>query len=187
MTARYVRRHFLAALVGTAGLVLVCLTACASEAANLLYNFERWNDGELVATLELSSLPATHAEVVGLSFSPAALARLAAPPIYPEFDETVHSFVSDGSGGLMSSSISENAVIGDTDGYSVDTTKYYVSLQATPSGFDVLLVIAFYGRDGVLFPFDGNWRLVPEPATHALLMIGILIGTMSRRRRGQRS
>ena len=60
----------------------------ASSEAQLLYDFVESPSGDVLATLELTSLPATHAEVAGLTFTPAGEAIYGYAGLYsPMFDK----------------------------------------------------------------------------------------------------
>ena len=57
--------------------------------ASQLYNFEA--TGTILATLELSNLPATESEILGLTFSPAGETRYGLGPVYlGNFDTASH-------------------------------------------------------------------------------------------------
>ncbi len=80
-------------------------------------------EGEVLATLELSAVPATHEQVVRLTFTETGhldistfRGRPIVPDVYPgTFDTTIGRFLSDGQGGLISANLYSDAYIIDAD------------------------------------------------------------------------
>ena len=80
---------------------VVTITSASSE-AQLLYDFVESPSGDVLATLELTSLPATHAEVAGLTFTPAGEAIYGYTGLYSgSFDTSFAMLLDDGIGGLQ--------------------------------------------------------------------------------------
>jgi hypothetical protein len=140
---------------------------CNRTEASLFYDYEEDGTGTVLATLELASLPATHTEVLGLTFTPAGQAIFGFGETYlGTFDTTVGDtpaqMIADGIGGLRSTTVGAVSSFNDLDPPS--------SLVITPEHFSVYATDVS-GHDGiVLFGFPespvstGDWRAVPEPS-----------------------
>ena len=81
---------------------LICIIALANSAhGQFSYHFVQDSDQAVLATLELSSFPATHREVVGLTFSSAGEELLGFGPVYQgSFDFSAGHFLANDAGGL---------------------------------------------------------------------------------------
>lgn len=140
---------------------------CNRTAASLLYNYEEDGTGTVLATLELASLPATHTEVLGLTFTPAGQAMFGFGETYlGTFDttggDTPAQMIADGIGGLASTTVDAVSFFSDQDPPS--------SLVTTPELFSVYATDVS-GHDGIVLfgvpesPVStGDWRAVPEPS-----------------------
>lgn len=140
---------------------------CNRTEASLFYNYEEDSTGTVLATLELASLPATHAEVLELTFTPAGQAIFGFGGTYlGTFDttdgDTPAQLIADGIGGLRSTTVGAVSFFSDQDPPS--------SLVTTPELFSVYATDVS-GHDGiVLFGLpespvsSGDWRAVPEPS-----------------------
>ena len=94
--------------------LLICLSVvfvCNRTEASLFYDFEEDGTGAVLATIELASLPATHTEVLGLTFSDAGQAIFGFGPTYlGTFDTSAtgtdipSEWIDDGMGGLSAPS-----------------------------------------------------------------------------------
>lgn len=146
---------------------------CANtQAASQFYDFVETDTGTVLATIELASLPATHNEVVSLTFpidDPGNFIDLPSP--YPGvFTHTTGSFVDDGINGLTGGSISDRDPprIPAFDG----TLTGHLTLGASEGGgvlhFDV--DVARPGGAVDLYDYPGLWTLVPEPTSLTLLV-----------------
>jgi hypothetical protein len=149
--------------------------------AQLRYNFEQEGTGAVLATLELSSLPATHTDVVGLTFSSIGQSILGYPAVFPgTFEHTFMAIVEDGIGGLGEM---EGAELWDfnaprpsthpTGGASLVNLQFWSTV-----GFDSIDVTD--DRPGFIdydISVNGDWRLVPEPSSFTLCLLGALFVT----------
>jgi hypothetical protein len=156
--------------------------------ASLFYDFEEDGTGTVLATLELASLPATHTEVLGLTFTLAGQAVFGYGPTYVGvFDTSIFAFVDDGSGGLESSySPSIRASL-------LDQNPPFSPIAAGGNAFELIA-----GR-AVVEPLDemlmggfvygdvpdayGDWVVVPEPSCLVLAVSAVLVGVGVGRRR----
>lgn len=177
-------------------LSLTCLHFTAQTVrASLLYDFVQDGTGEVLATWELTSLPAGFEEVVGLTFTPAGDAIFGFGAVYAgEFDHYAASTArDDGAGGLSHSGLNPfGGWVFDEDNVP-PTTK-----AADPLGPRLNL---FYtdaaGQDRLRYTYTqpngepaeiaayGDWRLatVPEPTSLALVAFGSLAPVCRGRRR----
>lgn len=157
-----------------ASLMLVIMAG--NSEAQLQYNFEQQGTGIVLATLELSSLPATHTEVVELTFSSTGQSIFGYPAIFPgTFELTFMTIVEDGIGGLGEL---EGAELWDFDAPRPSTHPMggtsLVNLQFWSTvGFDSIDVTD--DRPGFIdydIGVNGDWRLVPEPSSFAMCLLG---------------
>ena len=85
-------------------MMMACLAVAmmsVSSQAQRFYDFIEGGTGDVLATLELSSIPATHTEVVELTFTPAGETLFGySSPYTGIFDGNDGPFVDDGTGGL---------------------------------------------------------------------------------------
>lgn len=170
-------------------LLLVCcfvVVMSYDASAQLLYDFLEDGTGTLLATLELSSLPATHEEVVALTFTPQGEVILGFGPTYDGgFDVTSGSFVADGAGGLTGS-VDGSSIFDFTPEQSIllPNGTFLFRLDANPPGSPLDFMTAF-PEIGIGNPIgaSGNWRLVPEPSLTGLCLIAVLFGVPTTRRR----
>jgi hypothetical protein len=175
--------------------LLTCLSValmCTRTEAALLYDFEEEGTGTVLATLELASLPATHNQVLGLTFTPEGQAVFGYGPTYPgTFDFTVRLFVDDGVGGLTCPDGVGNAWINDDAPpaglYEVlpNSAMFGLGTGFDPGGPDymVLKMLSPWvgGSPYVIRP--GWWVVVPEPTCLALVVGAVIVGTGVGRRR----
>ena len=98
---RCLHRHA-AALVPKMMLIAVIGLETSPALASVAYDFVQDGSGSVLATLELSSLPARHTEVVGLTFTAAgnAIFGLGQGLYSGSFDATLDVFADDGLSGL---------------------------------------------------------------------------------------
>jgi len=163
------------------------VTMSANSHAQLFYDFIQAGTGDVLATLELSSLPATHTEVVGLNFTPTGEAFLGYPSPYGGvFTSTLNSFMSDGSGGLdgqssiLDFSPSDSLLHPESGTISVSLT-----VQSIPGADSIGMVPLDIWSDPIKFA-AGDWRLVPEPGSLSLILTAVLCGAgLGRRRKPQ--
>jgi hypothetical protein len=157
----------------------------ASSEAGLFYDFVEDGTGNVLATLELSSLPATHTEVVGLTFTPAGEAIFGLGPTYTGiFDNsfpTGGSLVDDGSGGLKGE---PNLVdIVDFDPPESDPNPLTPPLSQlvirvpSDSNLNQLDAIMDNLNDDLReVQAVGQFHFVPEPTSFALFLTAVLCG-----------
>lgn len=125
-------------LLPAAILALLLALLCNRTEASLLYNFEEKGTGTVLAILELASLPATHTEVLGLTFTPAGQKIFGFGETYPgTFDttggDTPAQMIADGIGGLRSTSAGEGTGFVDhIDPPSSTTTPMYSFSRFVP-------------------------------------------------------
>ena len=158
-------------------ILLTCLSIallCNRADATLFYNLEEDGTGTVLATLHLAGLPADHTDVLGLTFTPAGESIFGFGPIYPgTFDDTSGhpspppaQIIDDGLGGL--GAFDNNFLfISDSDpppSTVSSLTRFSIVAHEIP-GSDALFIDA----DPDILAF-GDWRVVPEPTTSALVL-----------------
>jgi hypothetical protein len=187
---------------------VVFVTSCfafspMAMAGSLFYNFEQLNSGTVLATLELTSSPATHTEVRGLTFTQAGQAIFGLGPTYlGGFDETnFGAFVDDGSGGLRSGDPIWPANLADRDpptsSVKPDLADRGLWLEAGADASPYSLPCDAIHLFGIEIDSDtsqiigipslfalGHWRaIVPEPGSLGLAVLAALVGVGVGRRR----
>ena len=162
---------------------LVLVFMCnRTEAASLLYDFEQMESEIVLATLELTSLPATHNEVLGLTFTTEGMAIFGLPSPYPgtfTFTQSDRPFVDDGMNGLKSVGGGGLLVSSDPPANSIGGASVRLILGAsrfTVGGTDTI-IFEFQHPDFGTFPAlaGGSWVGVPEPTTSALALAALLL------------
>jgi hypothetical protein len=175
----------LATRLPLAALALALL--CGPAEAGPSYNFVESGSDNVLATLELSSLPATHSEVVGLEFSTEGEAIFGVLGLYSgTFDSTNDAFIGDGADGLAGSGAGTSSTIFDFDPAIVDAVRLELTAHGNV-GSDVLF--ADFGPDSSPIGVSGDWTAVPEPSTLILFVVGAVLagsGVVRRRRRDGR-
>ena len=167
----------LATRLPLAALALALL--CSPAEADFVCNFEEDGTGNVLATLELSSLPATHSEVVSLLFSLDGEAIFGVLGLYSgTFDTTNDAFIADGADGLAGSGAGTISSIFDFDPAIVDAV--FLELNASGNVGEDRINVNFGPDSDTTFAF-GDWTVVPEPSSALLLLIGLL-GFVRRRR-----
>ena len=144
---------------GTTSVVVLALAllVASSASAQFVYNFERSGPDDVIATLELSSLPATLTEFVSLSFSDELISQTGVPATITNEPLLVgstsfESFIDDGQKGLTNP--------GNVAEIWLSIPEYLIILEAGPQ--DSLFIDDFVVVD---FFYRGDWRLVPGPST----------------------
>lgn len=157
----------------------------------LIYSFIEEGSDEVLATLQLSSLPATHNEVVGLTFSSLGQSIFGFGPVYTgtfDGEDGYPAIIDDGNGGLAAGN---GSVIFDLDAPAPldgPNAGKLGQLDAIMDNLndDLRDVLDHYSSD-LGSPFQtrvtGDWRLVPEPSSVVLLSILVLIGSFAQRHR----
>ncbi len=181
---------------------VIVTTMTVSSEAQIFYNFERSSDlgqttdGIVLAKLELSSLPASHAEIVGLTFTPAGETEFGFGPTYNGvFDSSTGSLIDDGNGTLISAgSSSFSSFLDDID--PPETSRFVSDDGLGTASFDFVVagstdpdrtgLVVFNTHVYVQLPFVGvvaqplsqgplgYWRAVPEPSSIALMLSAFL-------------
>lgn len=174
-TGEHAMRHSIIVLTIVPALALAFL--CNRTEATLFYNFEEVGTGTVLATLELASLPATHTEVLGLTFTPAGQAFFGFGETYQgSFDTSVGdspaAMVDDGFGGLRSTRVGDVSFLTDNDPPSSATagvlSSFALSASSTPGRDSMIGHIEFFRR--------GDWRAIPEASSLVLAVSSVLIG-----------
>ena len=168
----------------------------ASSEAQFLYDFVEFPSGDVLARLELTSLPATHAEVATLTFTPSSKSIFGYDTQYSgSFDTSFAMFLDDGVGGLQGNgggisigSVGDNnpppgllAIsvhpLRPSDVALVPVNPVRLSLAADDNlNEDMIKVFYFHGDVGTSVERVGDWRLVPEPSSIGLCLTAILFG-----------
>lgn len=168
--------------------VLAISSLCGTADAGPSYNFEEAGTGDVLATLELATLPATHLQVVGLDFSDLGVSIFGLPDPYPGlFDSSTAAFIMDGPAGL--SGAGEFGIAVFTDAEAPESTflpgvPVFFQLGADATvGRDFLFLERSVSDPGVESIFAvGDWVFVPEPSTLVLFVVGaVLVGSGARR------
>jgi hypothetical protein len=160
---------------------VVTITSASSE-AQLLYDFVESPSGDVLATLELTSLPATHAEVAGLTFTPAGEAIYGYAGLYSgSFDTSFGMLLDDGIGGLQGNGdgTSEGNVRDSTpplSQFSMFGPLNFLLVADDNVNEDTIALSLLVGDVGVTIESVGDWRLVPEPSSIGLCLTAILFG-----------
>jgi hypothetical protein len=160
---------------------VVTITSASSE-AQLLYDFVESPSGDVLATLELTSLPATHAEVAGLTFTPAGEAIYGYAGLYSgSFDSSFGMLLDDGIGGLQGNGdgTSEGNVRDSTpplSQFSMFGPLNFLLVADDNVNEDTIALSLLVGDVGVTIESVGDWRLVPEPSSIGLCLTAILFG-----------
>lgn len=172
-------------------LLVICLAGLisADAKAQLFYSFVEHESDQVLATLELSALPATHREVVGLTFTPVGETIFGFGPTYTgTFDgsDGEPAITDDGDGGLAAGI---GSVIFDLDAPD-QTGDWRLDAIMDNLNDDLRDVLDKYvSTPNSAFPpvrVTGNWRRVPEPSS-AVLFVGIgLMGAYAVRLRRRR-
>lgn len=168
------------------GLVAVTLLALTSSSrASTIYEFHQDGTGDVLATLELSALPATESEVVSLAFTPAGDAIFGLGELYDgTFDSSAKSFVDDGSGLLVSSEPDWGANIEDTtpeETSSVIGDLAWVILGTSDPGQHVDVIYLEGANFDTRVFANGSFLQVPEPSTCGLLTLALTAAGLRRR------
>jgi len=166
------------------------LFAISADSEAQLFDFVGDDSGEVLATLNLSSLPATHEDIVSLTFSPIGESIFGYASTFPgEFQDSTGRFADDGFGGLIGADALENgeAILG---GFNPPASSLHpsgtarISLLANDqlSSLDAILVLPLSSDDPQIVS-SGNWRLVPEPSSAKLMLTAVTCGFGLRRHR----
>ncbi len=161
-------------------MIVACVAA--STQASVLYDFQQAGTATVLATLELSSVPANETHIAGLTFTPAGDAIFGFGSTYSgTFDTSNGAFADDGVGGLQGG-IDYGGIFAAT---MTDNDPPASTVFPGPFAFSPILdlyadsrpdedVIHMYpnGPGSPLAYVSGNWRQVPEPATLGFLIIG---------------
>jgi hypothetical protein len=141
-------------------------------------------DGTVLATLDVSPLPANLGDIASFDFTTdgAALFGLAFPAS-ASFDFLVGQIVSDGIGGLKGS------LAGDAFLFDITPTPPLIIFAADfhDAQVDTLAGVYFDGRGVIDVRAGGNWTTaIPEPSSFLILTaLGLLtVGIRRNRRRG---
>ena len=175
-------------LLRSSRLILSCLAIsllCNRVGAALFYDFVEWESGNVLATLQLSSLPASHWEVLGLTFTPAGQAKFGYGPIYQgEFDDSYNWFVDDGSGGIGYAQFGPHEywarIVDHNPPPSSFGTPWIVSLSASIGSDEILIHPIGSGPEDSIV--HGQWLLIPEPTSASISLATILFAIGLRRR-----
>ena len=173
-------------LVLAAALFSVISTA---RGDTLVYNFEQAGTGAVLAQLELSMLPATHEEVVNLTFTSAGQELFGYNfAVYPgTFATTCIPFIDDGMGGLTGSDycFTESPYIQSHDPPQSSLSPIPTrSFHMTAFDQDMLVMWSFDELDDdaphdshhdLFVTANGDWRIVPEPTSHLLVSWSALV------------
>jgi hypothetical protein len=150
--------------------VILAFICARTEAESLFYNFEGDIHGFPItlATLELTSLPATHEEVVGLTFTSAGQSQFGYGETYPgTFDISDGEFVSDGEGGLTCRSCFGDRAIQDTDpppsSVSWPLTAFALGVNNPFDNDYEDFIERRLGDTGAGLYWGGTWRTAPPP------------------------
>jgi hypothetical protein len=172
-------------------IILACVTAVVipgSCEAQLFYDFVQEGTGDVLATLELTTLPATHEEIAGMTFTPAGETLFGfVSPYAGEFDGTILPWDDDGAGGLAPALPASSSKIGDGDPptsswHPTLGTSEVIIIAGRDPGVDQIALLPEDDSDPLIFAV-GDWRLVPEPSALALFCLGSLGAAALRRRR----
>ena len=174
-------------LITIPALIFIVVLCRSTQASSLLYNFVERDTGDVLAVLDLASLPATHTDVNGLTFIPAGEAIFGVPGMYPGLFDTTHpsdmSFVDDGSAGLVCKNcdhLPHGSIIVDTNPPVLGWSELALSAGAQPQSGDSVVALSPIGMPTALV--FGDWRLVPEPSTIMLSLLGTCAACLCRRR-----
>ena len=161
--------------------LLVGTEVQANMGPHLFYDFVQGDGGAVLATLELPGLPATHDDVVSLTFTPEGMGIFGLGSPYMgafELTNPVESEVVEKSPGLL------GCTGCTTDTQFIDSTP--------PIGFEFIL--QFSNQDNgseIRFSTDdtaqlvnafGEWQLIPEPSSLLLWALASMGMLVSRRR-----
>ena len=174
-------------------LLLACITVAMMTTrtdAQLFYDFVEQTSQDVIATLELSSLPATLSEFQGLTFTPEGEALFGLGPEY------LGDFDSDSSNGSVAVDDLEGGLEGLPQNVRwIDTNPPYSLIPPLelPTKFIILEVLSGHHGTASFLILDeennfiramGDWSLVPEPSNLSLIGVAVLFGTgMGRRRK----
>ena len=149
--------------------------------AQLFYDFIEGDTGEVMATLELATLPATFVDVAGLTFP-------AGGELFDRFGPTYLGAFNAFEGGDVTEILPNNlgcSACSDGIAQFID-----ISPLGSPDGFFSLVFSNKLGDDRLhyilpnFFLVNGDWlKVVPEPTTVSYLIAAILFGVGSPRRR----
>lgn len=156
----------------------------ADGQAQLFYDFVESPSGEVLATLELTNLPATHIDVAGLTFTPTGEAIFGyTSPYTGGFDYTPEPITDDGIGGLSGGVIIDLTPTASRQHASLGTQRLEIGMSSTP-GEDNILISP---NDSLSVMFrPGDWRHVPEPNAISLILAAVLCGAGLGRRHMRR-
>lgn len=178
-------------------LLLLTLVASATEASFAISSYDFYDvNNEQVATIELSTLPATHNEITMLTFTEYGDSLLGLGLEYTgDFDFTGSPLIDDGNGGLTTLS-NTTSTIGDST--PPTSTNPIFPIDIPPSIFDLFFDGSFSNKpDPTVFvnppssdsiflsnrvfgnflnyvEVIGEWRAVPEPSSAMLAWVGFL-------------
>ena len=165
-------------------LVTIGLLAIASSRveARLTYEFVETPTGDVLATLELLSLPATHVDVVSLRLSPAGRTVFGFAPSYtPEIFNGTREFMDDGNNGLAGRATLVDAnpplsIFHENDG----TDLFGVSAMLEADA-DTIVALPYNRALAENIVRSGNWVLVPEPSGILASVVAAILLAFSRR------
>ena len=186
MTNRIVRQPILLPL--TVGLLTFC---CAARADSLVYDFEQEGTRTVLAQLELLTLPATHEEVIGLTFTPTGQEFFGYDfAMYPgTFDINCFPFIDDGMGGLTGEEycFTDPPYIQSSDPPQSSLAPLTKSFLITAFDVDTLdLWLADDDDTNFFVTATGDWRIVPEPTGLFAVLWGVLVVPRLAARRRQK-
>ena len=152
--------------------VVALVIVSSNSSAQLLYEFEESGTESILATLELSSLPASHSEIVGLMFTPAGDMIFGMGPVYIGTFDTSSSF--------LVATVEElpNGELTCTGCDNPSLATWFID-EDPPVGDRFALTFSL-GSGGILRLLDGNvedigssgtWtRRIPEPTACVLTL-----------------
>lgn len=157
--------------------------ACAN--AQTFYNLVGTDD-VVLATVEFAELPATHMDIVGLSFTDAGEELFGLGRVYSGVFDSMGgpnaSFLDDSTGGLtgFDANGSQFATAYDDDppqsilAPNLLNPRFAITATIFDEDFVDELVYDFgNGVDAIVA--QGSWQLVPEPSSNSVLSSGLLI------------
>jgi len=188
------KRPFTSLMLRIVFVALACVTMPSMSQAELFYNFVQERTGDVLATLELSSLPATARDINGLTFTSHGDALFGLPSPYPgTFSTLIPSrefvFGDDGMGGLTGGTFGSRAY---------DWNPPESSVYPYPTGFFVLegsrtdqfgrrlpdrMGLSLATTPQSFIGTNGHWLRVPEPSGVSILAVMFLLGAGFGRRR----
>lgn len=184
--------------------VLLSAPASVTEAA-LVYEFIQTETNDLIATIELTSLPAQHTEIGSLTFEPTGTTLFGYSGLYRgAFDRTGTTvggqfpFVGDdGSGGLAMTPRGTGRVwfadqVNPQDSplhTALGTKELFLYFGEGQSSSDEILLVPEIPFVDPRISVQGNWiavTAVPEPSSTVFLIASAAVALIVSRRRGRR-